>query len=107
MEGDMGLKGGLINPAPGTDNTEPVFQIPVGLPSLVRGRRVKKRQCFVVSQVCSCGWDNCTHLRNFSPRPIDALSLCPDTAKEGRPVNSYTFPVNVKEKNKENVFILL
>ena len=28
--------------APGADNTEPVFQIPVGLPSLERGRRVKK-----------------------------------------------------------------
>ena len=36
------LMGGLINPVPGADNTEQVFQIPVGLPSLERGRRVKK-----------------------------------------------------------------
>ena len=42
MEGDIGHMGGLINPAPGGDNTEPVFQIPVGLSSLERGRRVKK-----------------------------------------------------------------
>ena len=42
MEADMGNMGGLINPAPGADNTEPVFQIPVGLPSLERGCRVKK-----------------------------------------------------------------
>ena len=42
MVGDMGHMGGLINPAPGEDNTEQVFQIPVGLPSLERGRRVKK-----------------------------------------------------------------
>ena len=34
--------GGLINPVPDADNTKPVFQIPVGLPSLERGRRVKK-----------------------------------------------------------------
>ena len=39
-----GFMGGLITPAPGADNTEPVFQIPVGLPSLERGRRVKKRR---------------------------------------------------------------
>ena len=38
----MGLMGGLINPVPGADNTELVFQIPVGLISLERGRRVKK-----------------------------------------------------------------
>ena len=38
----MGHMGGLINSAPGMDNTEPVFQIPVGLPSLERGRGVKK-----------------------------------------------------------------
>ena len=38
----MGHMGGLINPRPGADNTEPVFQIPVGLPSLKRGRCVKK-----------------------------------------------------------------
>ena len=44
MEGDMGHMGGLINPAPGADNTEPVFQIPVGLPSLKRGRSVKKQE---------------------------------------------------------------
>ena len=42
MKGDMGH--GLINPATGADNTEPVFQIPVGLPSLERGRRVKKTE---------------------------------------------------------------
>ena len=43
MEGDTGHMGGLISPlAPGADNTEPVFQIPVGLPSLERGRHVKK-----------------------------------------------------------------
>ena len=40
----MGHTGGLINPAPGADNTEPVFQILVGLPNLERGRRVKKRK---------------------------------------------------------------
>ena len=38
----MGHKGGLITPAPGADNTEPVFQIPVGHPNLERGRRVEK-----------------------------------------------------------------
>ena len=38
----MGHTGSLINPAPGADNTEPVFQISVGLPSLERGLRVKK-----------------------------------------------------------------
>ena len=38
----MGHMGGLITPAPGADNTEPVFQIPAGLPSLKRGRLVKK-----------------------------------------------------------------
>ena len=27
----------------GADNTEPVFQIPVGLPSLERGRHAKKK----------------------------------------------------------------
>ena len=32
MVGDMGHMGGLINPASGTDNTEQVFQIQVGLP---------------------------------------------------------------------------
>ena len=43
MEGDTGHMGGLINPlAPGVDNTELVFQIPVGLPSLERGRHDKK-----------------------------------------------------------------
>ena len=42
MVGDMGHMDGLITPALGADNTEPVFQIPVGLPSLERGRRVKK-----------------------------------------------------------------
>ena len=42
MVGDMGHMGGLINHAPGADNTEPVFQIPVGLPNLERGRRDKK-----------------------------------------------------------------
>ena len=31
--------GGLKKPASGAENTEPVFQIPVGLPSLERGRR--------------------------------------------------------------------
>ena len=30
--------GGLKNPAQGADNTKSVFQIPVGLPSLERGR---------------------------------------------------------------------
>ena len=30
---------------PGADNTEPVFQIMVDLPSLERGRRVKKTDC--------------------------------------------------------------
>ena len=39
----MGHMGGLINSRAGADNTEPVFQIPVGLPGLERGRRVKKR----------------------------------------------------------------
>ena len=43
MVGDMGHMGRLINPRPAADNTEPVFQIEVGLPSLVRGRRVKKK----------------------------------------------------------------
>ena len=43
MVGDMGHMVSLINPAPGTDNTEPVIQIPVGLPGLERGRHVKKR----------------------------------------------------------------
>ena len=44
MVGDMGHMSGLINPRPGgADNTELVFQIPVGLPSLERERRVKKR----------------------------------------------------------------
>ena len=38
----MGHMGSLINPALGEDNTEPLFQILVGLPSLKRGRRVKK-----------------------------------------------------------------
>ena len=42
MAGDMRHKGGLKKTAPGADNSEPIFQIPVGLPSLVRGRRVKK-----------------------------------------------------------------
>ena len=37
MAGDMGHMGGLISP-----DTELFFQIPVGLPSLERGRRVKK-----------------------------------------------------------------
>ena len=39
----MGHMGGLINPAQGADNTELVFQIPVGLPSLEIGCRVKKK----------------------------------------------------------------
>ena len=37
MAGDMGHMGGLISP-----NTKLFFQIPVGLPSLERRRRVKK-----------------------------------------------------------------
>ena len=44
MEGDMGRKGGLTNPAPGVDNAVLVFQIPVGLLSLGRGRHVKKNK---------------------------------------------------------------
>ena len=44
----MGHMGGLINPAPGVDNTEPVFQIPVGLPSLERGRH-KKGSLFCIN----------------------------------------------------------
>ena len=32
---DVGHEGGLEIPAPGADNAEPVFQSPVGLPSLV------------------------------------------------------------------------
>ena len=35
--------GGPKKPAPGAENTEPVIQIPVGLLSLERGRRSKKR----------------------------------------------------------------
>ena len=35
--------GGLKKPRPGAENTEPVFQIPVGLPSLERGRRIQKK----------------------------------------------------------------
>ena len=38
----MGHKGGLITPAPGAENAEPVVQIPVGLPCLGRGRCNKK-----------------------------------------------------------------
>ena len=38
----MGHMGGLKKTRPEADNTEPVFQIPVGLPSLERGRHVKK-----------------------------------------------------------------
>ena len=32
MKGDMGHTGGLINPAPGADNTEPVFSNTSGFP---------------------------------------------------------------------------
>ena len=42
MEGDMGHLGGLINPRPGRGQYRAGFSIPVGLPSLERGRRVKK-----------------------------------------------------------------
>ena len=40
--GDAGHKDGLTNPCPWPDNTEPVFQTPVRLPSLERGRHDKK-----------------------------------------------------------------
>ena len=41
--GDAGHKGGLTNPAPGADNAEPVFQTPMGLPSLIlRAPRPKR-----------------------------------------------------------------
>ena len=33
------------------DNTVPFFQIPVGLPSLGRGRRVKKTHTWLTSQI--------------------------------------------------------
>ena len=39
----------LKKPAPGADNTEPVFQIPAALPSIERGRRVKKDRLAVRS----------------------------------------------------------
>ena len=42
----MGHMGGLINPAPGAEDAEPVIQIPVGLPCLERGRLVKKNFWF-------------------------------------------------------------
>ena len=54
MEGDMGRKGGLTNPAPGVDNTVLVFQIPVGLPSLGRGRRVKKGRGILWGTMGAC-----------------------------------------------------
>ena len=50
MEGDMGRKGGLTTPAPGVDNTVPVFQIPVGLPSLgvsKKSMKVEKIRLFL------------------------------------------------------------
>ena len=42
MVGDMGLTSGLKKSAPGVEDAEPVFQIPVGLPCLERGRLIKK-----------------------------------------------------------------
>ena len=44
MEGDMGRKGSN-KPPPGRGQYRAGFSIPVGLPSLGRGRRVKKSRC--------------------------------------------------------------
>ena len=43
MAGAMGHTCGLINPAPGAENAEPVLLIPVGLPCLKRGRLLQRK----------------------------------------------------------------
>ena len=43
MAGGVGQMGGLTNPGPGAEDSEPVILVPVGLPCLKKGRLVKKR----------------------------------------------------------------
>ena len=59
MAGGVGHTGGLTNPAPGAEDAEPVFLIPVGLPCLERGRHIKKYMKFQQSQLCTVFMDLC------------------------------------------------
>ena len=84
MTGDMGHKDGLKKPAPGADNTEPVFQIPVGLPSLERGCHVKKNyrvQSTTIIKITPDNYfwalilssDNTGYKTREDPQPISTL----------------------------------
>ena len=43
MAGGVGHMGGLTNPRPGVEDTDPVILIPGGLPCLERGRLLQKK----------------------------------------------------------------
>ena len=51
MIGDVGHKGGLTNPRPWRGQCRTGFSIPVGLPSLARGRHVKKKSLGLIKPV--------------------------------------------------------